>query len=79
MSHRALGDQFKGQGTLFPGGRYKVGPTQHPEKPEKVYGKRAGFLQGSMIRVWGDARPPEVREDAMANPNRGKHYTGHPK
>lgn len=63
------------QGTLFPGGRYKVGPTRAAEKPEKVYGKRAGLGQGSMIRNWGDERPPEVRMEAMAAGP--KHYTGH--
>jgi len=67
-------DQFTQ--SLFPGEDYRAGPDQPPEKPEKVYGKRAGLGQGSMIRNWGDTRPPEVRMEAMANPNRGKPYVG---
>jgi hypothetical protein len=59
---------------LFNSSRYLVGPHRPPEKPEKIYGKRPGLGQGSMIRVWGDARPPEVRMEAMAAGP--KHYTG---
>ena len=72
MSHRALGNQF--QQHLFNSSRYKSEAHRPPEKPEKIYGKRPGLGQGSMIRVWGDARPPEVRMEAMA---RGPmHYAG---
>jgi hypothetical protein len=59
---------------LFNSSRYKELAHHPEEKPEKIYGKRPGLGQGSMIRVWGDARPAEIREEAMA---RGpKHYTG---
>lgn len=62
------------QDHLFNSSRYKELAHQPEEKPEKVYGKRAGLGQGNMIRVWGDSRPPEVRTEVMAAGP--KHYAG---